>query len=241
MSSIFEFEHPFITTDATVFSISTKASDSYRRLPDCSLNLLLYQRAEQPYYGKWCLPGGFLNIDEMPEDNICRKLFDKTHIAQCYLEQLYTFCDLERDPRARVISIVYLALLDELKMNQINEESRWFKLTPNTSSFTLAAKDGLVLSEEDFGFDHLAIIEKAFERLQSKILYSDIAFHLLPQEFTLTQMQHVYETILGKKEMAANFRRKIRDMVEETGRSTSEKGHRPAKLYIHKQDSDPEW
>ena len=95
-------------------------------------------------------------------------------------------------------------------------------------------KGSICLSEDSFGFDHYHIIQKALKRLRSKLDYSDIVFYLLPQEFTLTQIQNVYEAILGRKEQAANFRRKIADMVQETGRYTSDKGHRPAKIFVKK-------
>jgi ADP-ribose pyrophosphatase YjhB (NUDIX family) len=232
MKSIFEYEHPFVTTDAVVFTIRTKEQDSYRKLPMTELRLLLYRRKEEPFKGKLCLPGGFLNIDELPEDNIKRKLSDKTKVAKCYLEQLFTFCEIERDPRARIISIAYLGLLNEKESEQV-DGSQWFTVRPQGSSFTIE-NDGRILSEEDFGFDHFSIIRTALERLQAKVLYSDIAFRLLPEEFTLTGLQNVYETILGRKELAANFRRKMNDMVEETEQYTTDKGHRPAKIYIRR-------
>lgn len=233
MDSIFEYDHPFVTTDAVVFTVSTQEQDSYRKLPLTSLNLLLYQRKDSPFPNKWCLPGGFLNIDEMPEENIRRKLSDKTNVTQCHLEQLYTFCDLGRDPRARVLSIAYLGLMSETQANQIGGGSEWLMVRLDGPSIIIEKGD-MSLSEADFGFDHYSIIRTALERLQAKITYSDIIFHLLPREFTLTGLQNVYEAISGRKELAANFRRKIVDMVEETEHYTSEKGHRPAKIYIQK-------
>jgi hypothetical protein len=168
----------------------------------------------------------------MPEDNIRRKISEKSHIERCWLEQLYTFCDLNRDSRARVLSIAYLGLMDESESKSF--ESNWF--TVQFAQPTTFRNDNLVLSEPDFGFDHYNIVQIALERLRSKILYSNIIFNLMPKEFTLTQLQNVYETILGKKEQAANFRRKIIDMVQETDRYTSEKGHRPAKIFTKKQE-----
>ena len=233
LDSIFEYDRPFVTTDAVVFTVSTQEPDSYRKLPLTKLNLLLYQRNESPFPDKWCLPGGFLNIDEIPEDNIRRKLTDKTNVTQCYLEQLYTFCDLGRDPRARVLSITYLGLMNESQAKQIGGGSEWFTIQLGGPSFTIGKSDR-PLRETDFAFDHFLIINTALERLQAKITYSDIIFHLLPKEFTLTGLQNVYEAINGRKELAANFRRKIIDLVEETEQYTSEKGHRPAKIYVQK-------
>ncbi len=229
MDSIFAYEHPYVCTDAAVFTVKTEEPDSYRKLPTTKLSILLYQRTDEPFKNKWCLPGGFLSIEEMPEDNIKRKLADKTQVKECYLEQLYTFCNIDRDPRARVISITYLGLMKEEESNRING-NQWFEVAFSGEQLSFY-NEGLLLSEQDFGFDHYYIIMKALERLQSKILYSDIAFNLLPNEFTLTQMQNIYETILDKKDTAANFRRKIADLVQETGHYTGDKGHRPAKLF----------
>ena len=217
MESILNYEHPYVCTDTVVFTIKTQEPDSYRKLPDTSLMVLLYERDAEPFKGKWCLPGGFLDIDELPERNIRRKLLAKTDIDACWLEQLYTFCDIGRDPQARVVSIAYLGLMAEAESKKYTGKAVWF--------------DARNISGPDLSFDHHRIIQTALERLRSKILYTDIVFNLLPEEFTLTQLQNVYETILGKKEIAANFRRKIKNMVQETDRHTSDKGHRPARLY----------
>ena len=224
MDSILGYAHPFVCTDAVLFSIKTLEAGSYRKLPEISLRVLLYQRDSEPHRNKWCLPGGFLNIDELPEDNIRRKLSAKISVGGCWLEQLYTFCDLDRDPRARVISIAYLGLVNEADAEEFKGKAAWF--------------DVKAIAQTDVGFDHGNIVRIALERLQSKILYTNIVFNLLPEEFTLTQLQNVYETILGKKDQAANFRRKIIDMVRETNKYTGDKGHRPAKLYTKKEEGN---
>ena len=222
MDEIFGYEHPFVCTDAAVFTIKTRAADSYRKLPGMSLRVMLYKREGDPYRGKWCLPGGFLNIDEVPEDNIRRKLSLKADVDSCWLEQLYTFCDVRRDPRARVISIAYLGLMNEAESANHEDKAAWFDVD--------------AIEPCELGFDHYAILQTALERLRAKLLYTDIIYRLLPKEFTLTQLQSVYEAITGKKQQTANFRRKIMDQVRETGRSTSDKGHRPAKLYTKKME-----
>lgn len=234
MENIFNYEHPFVCTDAVVFTLHTEEPDSYRKLPDTSLKILLYKREADPHQGNWCLPGGFLNIDELPEDNIRRNLSTKTNVEKCWLEQLYTFCDLNRDPRARVLSISYLGLMNESESLNYKNKATWFTVKYNGDQ-SLTFKNGDVeLSEPNMGFDHYNIIKIAIERLQSKILYTNIVFNLLPDEFTLTQLQNTYETILGKKDQAANFRRKIIGLVQETDRFTSDKGHRPAKIFTKK-------
>jgi len=217
LSDIFNYEHPYVCTDAVVFTIKTNEPDSYRKLPQTHLQVLLYKRDAEPFREKWCLPGGFLDIDELPEDSIRRKLSDKTEIDEVqklFLEQLYTFCEPDRDPRTRVISIAYLGLMNE---SESQGKTTWFDVRD--------------IDKTDLAFDHCRIIETALLRLQSKILYTDIILNLLPEQFTLTQLQNVYEAILGYKEQAANFRRKINHMVQETEHLTSDKGHRPAKLY----------
>lgn len=198
---------------------------------------MFYQRSFEPYNGKQCLTGGFLNINELPEDNIRQKLSLKTQVKECYLEQLFTFCEIDRYPRARVISIAYLGLMNEFESKKI-QNNQWFDIENKDEDIIFVNKD-ITLSKDDFGFDHFQIIQKAIERLQSKILYMDIVFNLLPKEFTLTQMQNIYETILGKKDTAANFRRKISHLVQETDKYTSNMGHRPAKIFIKQQLSLP--
>ncbi|MCL2148192.1 MAG: NUDIX domain-containing protein [Methanomassiliicoccaceae archaeon] len=235
MDSIFDYEHPFVCTDAAIFTIKTEESDNYRKLPGTSLQILLYKRATDPYMGRWCLPGGFLDIDETPEDNIRRKVSEKSYVGECRLEQLHTFCDPGRDPRARVISIAYLGLMSEAESTRYEDKAAWFSVRPADGSLAFE-RDGLLLTGADIGFDHLAIIEAALGRMRSGAPYTDIVFDLLPEEFTLTQLQNVYEAILGRRDQTANFRRKVIDMVQETDNYTSDKGHRPARLYTKKQE-----
>ncbi len=232
--SIFDYEHPFVCTDAVVFTIKTERIDSYRKLPETNLRILLYKRNTEPFNNKWCLPGGFLNIDETPEENIKRKLLEKSKVEHCWLEQLYTFCNVDRDPRSRVISITYLGLINELDSQNLSEEKNWFTVNYQENGEVIFLNNGIELKENDFGFDHYKIIKTAIERLKSKVVYERIAFNLVPEEFTLTQLQDVYEVVLNKKDQPANFRRKIAEYVEETGNQTSEKGHRPAKLFKKK-------
>ncbi len=230
MSDIFNYEHPFVCTDAVVFTVSTGIQNNYRKLPEVQLKILLYKREAEPYADKWCLPGGFLNIDELPEDNIKRKLLEKSNASKCYLEQLYTFASLKRDPRARVISLSYIGLMNEAESQKFDGSAKWFTVRQEGNRISLLSDDGTI-GVGDIGFDHFVIIKTALERLKSKIQYSGIVFHLLPKEFTLTELQNVYEVIQNKKDSIANFRRKIMYMVSETESYSGEKGHRPAKLY----------
>ena len=236
MDDIFQYEHPFVCTDAAIFTIKTQKPDSYRKLPGTSVMVLLYKRAMEPYKDKWCLPGGFLDIDELPEDNIRRKILEKSQISHCWMEQLYTFCDIGRDPRARVLSVSYLGLMNERDSARLEGKATWFSIQAHGDNPPVLINSGSALSGWDFGFDHFNILQVAIERLRNKVLYTPIVFHLLPDEFTLTQLQNVYEAILGKKDQAANFRRKIMNRVRETGGYTSDQGHRPAKLYTKKKE-----
>lgn len=229
MDTIYTYPHPYVCTDATVFTLKTQDTTSYRKLPKTKLAILLYRRVEEPFKGKWCLPGGFLNIDELPEEAIQRKLLEKANLSKCYLEQLYTFCAPDRDPRARIISITYLGLMSENEGLKMPPE-QWFEIT-STNGQLQFSNHQMNISELDFGFDHYHIINIALERLRSKLVYSNIVHHLMPEYFTLTQLQSVYETILDKKETAANFRRKTADLVQETELYTKDMGHRPAKLF----------
>jgi len=234
MDSIFDYEHPFVCTDAVVFTIKSRESDSYRKLPEECLSVLLYKRETDPYHDKWCLPGGFLNIDELPEDNIRRKLFAKTDVDKCRLEQLRTFCDVTRDPRARVISIAYMGLMNEAESERFGGKAAWASVRFDSGRKPLLKCGDTLHAESDFGFDHYAIIISALERLQSEMFHTDAIFSLIPEEFTLTELQNVFEAVLGKRDQPANFRRKIMDMVKETDHYTTDKGHRPAKLFTKK-------
>ena len=238
MDSIFNYEHPFVCTDAVVFTIETIDSDSSRKSPMTNLKILLYKREAEPHQNKWCLPGGFLSIDETPEDCIRKKLSEKSQVDNCWLEQLYTFCGTERDPRARVISIAYLGLMNEAESVKLKDRAVWFTVRPNGTQRFVFENGEFELTEQNFGFDHYSIINTAMDRLRSKILYTDIALNLLPHEFTLGQLQSIYETILNEKDYATNFRRKIMHMVQETDQHTSGDMHRPAKLYIRKQEEN---
>lgn len=234
MSDLLAYKHPYVCTDAVVFHIHTQEADSYRKLPTCALRVLLLRRETEPFLSTYCLPGGFLDIDEVPEENVRRKLSDKAAVQGCFLEQLFTFCELERDPRARVISIAYLGLMNEEEAAQLHR-GQWFDVE-KTETGLLVRRDALTLTEDAFGFDHYRMIQLALDRLQAKIWYSDLVFHLLPPCFTLTQLQNVFEAIGGKKDTAANFRRKIAHLVQETASYSTAKGHRPAKLFTRKQD-----
>lgn len=269
------YERPSVTVDMLIFTVMDREQGNYRKLPEKSLQLLLIKRGEHPYLGQWALPGGFVSVDESIEDAARRELFSETNIANIYMEQLYTWGDLERDPRMRVISCSYMALVDRTHLNvqagEDADDAAWFELTyevleekrevhaqgceaTRLISITLhnetknESLSGVVrivetvqghvrkltreiLQSNGIAFDHVTMIQYAIERLRNKVEYTDIIINLMPETFTLSELQRVYEIILGKDLLAAAFRRKIADAVTETDEYTKDAGHRPSKLY----------
>lgn len=248
------YPHISIATDVVCFAALEKKGTNYRKLSQKKLSVLLIKRGEHPYKGQWALPGGFLKIDETLDETAKRELQEETGVSEAYMEQLYTFSDLERDPRTRVISVSYLALMNQvpnLKATTDAIDSRWFEvsyknLEEDKKQLVLVGGDEIIemtLQGKDshskkMAFDHASIIVFALERLRGKIEYTPIAMHLLPEQFTLTSLQQVYEAILDKSLLVANFRRKIKDLVEETADYAENGGHRPSKLYKRKGQND---
>ncbi|MFS0870796.1 NUDIX hydrolase [Paenibacillus xylanilyticus] len=268
-----DYERPSVTVDMLVFTIRSEAQSNYRKLAEPALQLLMIRRGGHPDLGKWALPGGFVSMQESLEDAARRELVTETGLDNIYLEQLYTWGDVHRDPRTRVISCSYMALVDsselELEAGDDASEAGWFRvdqrlveekrhlheqgrtterrvqlmLSNGTEELSAVievkeAVEGSVRSSsmtvtevEGIAFDHAKMIHYALERLRSKVEYTDIAFNLMPETFTLTALQKVYEIISGKKLLAAAFRRKIADWVIETGEFTGHAGHRPSRLY----------
>lgn len=274
-----KFERPSVTVDTLIFTVSDEGAESYRRLPEKSLKLLLIKRGNHPYKGHWALPGGFVDIDENLEEAALRELKEETGLDKLFLEQLYTWGDVGRDPRTRVISTSYMALADAAKLpvkaRDDADAAAWFSVsyklieTQKTTTptgyiqeyiYQLTLTSGEeraqarirtsrtvegnytdtkreIIESQGLAFDHGKVIAYGVERLRSKITYSDIAFHLMPERFTLTQLQKVYEVILDKELLKANFRRKIAPMVLETGSQVKDAGHRPSRLYRY----NPDW
>lgn len=206
----YRYPHPAVTTDIVVFTIR-----------DQRLQLLLIRRGGNPFRGEWALPGGFLEIDEDLEHCAKRELEEETGISEVYLEQLYTFGRPDRDPRERIISVTYFALSPsdrmELKAASDADDIRWFPF------------------EElpQLAFDHNEIIELARRRLTAKLSYSTIAFQFMPDNFTLSELQRVYEILRNEKLDKRNFRKWILalEQIEETGEKRRNGNHRPAMMY----------
>lgn len=224
-----EFDKPSITTDIVVFSVSEEEKENYRKLTSKKLSVLLVKRDTHPFKDKWCLPGGFLRMDETTDEAAIRVLANETNMKNIYLEQLYTFSDIKRDPRMRVLSTAYVALIDKNKYEKVKESASWFELNEDTLS-----NDKETLNISDLAFDHNKLITYGLNRIKNKLEYTDIVFNLMPEYFTLGELQQVYEVILGKKLLDPAFRRIIANKVIKTDKVKTGGGHRPSVLYKKK-------
>lgn len=268
-----KYERPSVTVDMVIFTVTDREQKNYRKLPEKDLKVLLIKRGGHPYRGAWALPGGFVNPDENLHQAAARELAEETGIRDVYMEQLYTWGDPDRDPRTRVISCSYMALVDSadirLRAGDDADDARWFTIVKRLQHEKRAEESGSIVRNRQFAltltsdememnaeiektitttgklqiedeqivqpgklaFDHARIISYALDRLRNKIEHTNIAFHLVPERFTLTQLQQVYDTILDREELKASFRRKIEGKVIETDQFADSSGHRPSKLY----------
>ena len=211
------YEKPAVTVDMLIFTVNPEKDDS--------LELLMIERGGHPFLGKWAIPGGFVEMEESLEEAAARELKEETDLSDIYMEQLYTFGDVGRDPRMRVISVAYMALVPKAK---------WFTVKPGADDRLTLLSEDVCLSEEDIAFDHEKVIKTALQRLKNKVEYTDIAFELAGEEFTLTHLQSIYESVLGRQLHKPNFRRWIVDRVEKTGRMDTKSSGRPSCLYRKK-------
>lgn len=210
MPFTYKYERPSVTVDCVVFGLDEE-----------DLKIMLIERGEAPFKGTWALPGGFVRMGENLEEAVRRELKEETGIADIYMEQLYTFGEVARDPRGRVITVAYYALINlkEYKIAASTDAARaeWFSLK----------------SMPKLAFDHKLIFDTALKRLKAKVRYEPIGFELLSKSFTLTQLQKLYEKILGEKIDKRNFRKKILGMKFLTSLPERESNvaHRSAQLY----------
>ena len=254
-----EFDRFSITTDVLVISISDEESTNYRKTSEKVMSILLVKRNNFPFKDKWCLPGGFIRVDEELESAPTRILENETNVKDIYLEQLYTFGGVKRDPRMRVISTTYMALVDKNRMNtELKNEAKWFNLSVseenNLINLTLTNGDTVItavvkktlrekttdryefsiVENDSIAFDHPLVIVSGMERLKNKIEYTDVVFNMMPKYFTLGELQKVYEVILNKKLLDPAFRRIIANKVEETDEMKTGGGHRPSRLFKYR-------
>jgi 8-oxo-dGTP diphosphatase len=199
-----------LTVDCVVFGMDEE-----------DLKVLLIKRGVEPFAGKWALPGGFVRMEESLDDAARRELEEESGIRPSHLEQLYTFGEPGRDPRGRVVTVAYFALV-KLSDHRVHastdaREAAWFS----------------VWDTPKLAFDHTDILGTALQRLKGKVRYQPIGFELLPPKFTLTQLQRLYEIILERELDKRNFRKKIlsMDLLEELDEVEQDVSHRAARLY----------
>lgn len=212
----YDYPRPALTVDIVIFT-----------LRDHRLQVLLIRRLGEPFRGFWALPGGFVQMEESLEEAAIRELNEETGVQETYLEQLYTYGDPARDPRGRVVSVAYYALIHagapaRSQGGDDAGQARWFPV------------DGL----PSLAFDHTGIIAYALRRLRYKLEYTAVGFELLPEVFTLTEIQHTYELILGEALDKRNFRRRMLEsgIIEPTEYKKGREG-RPARLYRYRADA----
>jgi 8-oxo-dGTP diphosphatase len=210
------YERPSVTVDVVIFTLQER-----------ELHVLLVKRKRWPFEGRWAIPGGFVQMDESLETAARRELEEETGVRDIYMEQLYTFGDPNRDPRTRVISVAYIALVSadqqKLRVSEESHDVRWFPVR---------------LLPGPLAFDHDTILAMALSRLRSKLEYTTLAFQLLPEVFSILELKHIYEQIWGEDELdKGNFYRKIKDanILEDTGMRREGRG-RPTTLYRFRRD-----
>lgn len=257
------YEKMSVTADITLFSVSDIEKKNYRQIDQKAFSILLVKRNTPPFMGKWCLPGGFLSLDETLEDCANRVLITEANLNNIYLEQLYTFSDVDRDIRTRVLSASYIGLVDKNKItDKINDNAKFFNielieedeiitlnLKGNDESFSskvrkIINKNGIIkyeaIENNYLAFDNLLVIITSIKRLQNKINYTDIVFHMMPEKFTLKELQLVFEAILGKKILDPVFRRNMKNKVVKLDEIKSDGGHRPAYLFKYSGENNYE-
>ena len=210
MTFSYKYPRAALTVDCVVFGYD-----------EGELRVLLIQRALEPFKGRWALPGGFVRVDETLDEAARRELREEAGLKDIFLEQLYTFGTVNRDPRERVVSVAYYSLVKlaahDTKAATDAADARWFPIS----------------KVPKLAFDHADILATALARLKGKVRYQPIGFELLPPKFTLSQLQHLYEAVLATELDKRNFRKKVLSFgllvplkeTQMTGR------HRPAQLF----------
>ena len=188
----YKYPHPSVTTDCVIFGFD-----------GTKLSVLLIERGVEPYKDRWALPGGFLKMNEDADTGAKRELQEETGLEGAYIQQFYTFTAPERDPRERVITIAYYALvrMQDVKGGDDAADARWFALN----------------EVPQLAFDHDRILRKAEQALRQQIHFEPVGFELLPEEFTIKELQNLYEAILGVRFDRRNFYNKMKrlEMLEQ--------------------------
>ena len=209
-------------TDVLIFAIDDEKNDNCRELSKKSLSILLVKRNKEPFKNKWCLPGGFI-LDEEPSFTGAKRILKKeTNLENFYLEQLRTFDSIDRDPRGRVVTTSYMALVDKKMIaERLSEGAKWFNIETlekgNNIEIILVSNDELIkinilknavdkksnqydykIISSDLAFDHGLIINEGINELRNKANNTDIIFNMMPDKFTIGELKQVYEIILNK-------------------------------------------
>ena len=206
----YEFPRAALTVDCVVFG-----------LDDEDLKILLIERGLEPFAGMWAVPGGFVHLDESLEEAAARELREETGLIAAYLEQFHAFSRVDRDPRERIVTIAFYSLVNifdhKVRAATDARDAAWFSLQ----------------DAPQLAFDHEEILKAAFQRLKERVRTKPVGFELLPDKFALSQLQHLYETILERTLDKRNFRRKVLSLefVEETSEIQKDVSHRAARLY----------
>ena len=247
-------------TDLLIFAINEISNDNCRELSKKKLSILLVKRNHEPFKDKWCLPGGFILDNETSLIGAERILKKETNLDKFYMEQLRVFDDVNRDPRGRIVSLSYIALIDKkmIKSNLL-ENASWFnidinefdnninllltndneQLSINLSKRVIDKKSNqyeYILVDSDLSFDHGLIINTGINELRYKTKYSDIVFNMMPDKFTIGELKQVYEIILNKNLINSAFRRVIAPKIEPTNEIIKNGGHRPSQYYKYRND-----
>lgn len=242
MNNYKNYERPSVAADIVTLGIDSERSENKRELDSKMLKILLIKRGEEPFKGQYSLPGGFLRPTETIEEAALRELKEETGINTATLIPLKTYSAPDRDPRGWIISCAFAALIRTIDTNTAEisdaESSCWLTIEMKNKviliddgDIVIKIKDGKAISEE-LAFDHAQIIYDAYLKLRDEVINHDIIFDLLPEYFTIADLKIPYEMITGKKEAAANFRRKISKKIEETDMFDNGGAmHRPSKLY----------
>ena len=210
MAFTYQYPRAALTVDCVVFGFD-----------EGELKVLLIERALEPFKGKWALPGGFVRVDETLDEAARSELEEEAGLRNVFLEQLYTFGAVDRDPRERVVSVAYYALVKlagfSTKAATDAADARWFPIS----------------KVPRLAFDHANILATALTRLKGKVRYQPIGFELLPPKFTLSQLQHLYEAVLGAEVDKRNFRKKVLsfDLLVPLKETQMAGRHRPAQLF----------
>src|SRR6266699_4251050 len=210
MAFSYKYPRAALTVDCVVFGFD-----------EGELKVLLIERALEPFKGRWALPGGFVRVDETLDEAARRELEEEAGLKEVFLEQLYTFGAIHRDPRERVVSVAYYALvkLADFKTKAATDaaDARWFPIS----------------KVPKLAFDHADLLAMALSRLKGKVRYQPIGFELLPPKFTLSQLQHLYEAVIGVELDKRNFRKKVVgfDLLVPLKEKQMAGRHRPAQLF----------